>query len=68
MFLDALALAEGCAASPERRRMIVEQAHLLAAQAETALSGPSLADVLDRLKRFRKQIDASPPPEDTSTD
>lgn len=68
MFLDALALAEGSAASPERREMIVEQAHLLAAQAETALAGPSLADVFDRLKRFRKQTEASPPPEAAPTD
>ncbi|MFN3389092.1 MAG: DUF2254 domain-containing protein [Allosphingosinicella sp.] len=62
MFLDALALAEGSAASPERRRMIAEQADLLAAQAETALSGPSLDDVHERLKRFHKQTAASPPP------
>ena len=63
MFLDALALAEGSAASPERRRLIREEAHALVAQAETALEGPSLADVRARLERFEAEIEASPPPE-----
>ena len=63
MFLDALALAEGNAASPERRRLIRAEAARLAEQAETVLEGPSIEDVRARRKRFEAEVEASPPPE-----
>ena len=58
IFLEAVQGVALGATSPRRRSLLAKEAELLAAQAETALGGPALAEVRARYAQVREGIDA----------
>jgi uncharacterized membrane protein len=64
MFLDSLAGIAIGASSDARRRLLIEEAHLLLAQAETELKGPALEAVRARyaetLEKIKAMVGRSP--------
>ena len=60
MFLDALSGIAVGATSQKRRQMLLDEARLLVDQAETALKGPALDEVRERLAALRADVGGLP--------